>query len=173
MLNYLLLLLITLSMHACLNKPSRRPPVLVSDNADQKSKGEEAGGTTFKDAGYYLALHNDASSGGYQPLVLHIDAHGTATSVTAHKVYSRAALFRGIEDLSQQEGQAINLLLAFEAEQDSHCIAMPLTEVLQLVSGDSELEITQRLIATSAQPLDLSTSKGKLEPGAGGQQCVE
>lgn len=169
MLNYLLLLLITLSMHACLNKPSRRPPVLLSD---QEAEEENTGETTFKDAGFYLALHNDAKSGGYQPLVLHIDANGSVKSVQARKFYSRAALFRDTVDLVHRDEQAINLLLAFEAEQDSHCIAMPLTKVLQLVSGDSEMEIKQRLIATSAQPLDLSTSKGRFEPQANERQCV-
>lgn len=173
MLNYLLLSLITLSMFACLNKPSRRPPVLNAGTAEGDSKEKNAGETTFKSAGFYLALHNEAESGGYQPLVLHIDAHGSAVPVATSKVYSSAALFSDTTDLAQKDAQAINLLLAFEAEQDSHCVSMPLTEVLQLVSGDNETEIKQRLIATNAQPLDLSTSQGRLEQQAGEQQCVK
>lgn len=173
MLNYLLILLIALSMFACLNKPSRRPPVLNSGTAEGDSEEKNTGETTFKDAGFYLALRNEAESGGYQPLVLHIDARGLAVPVATSKVYSSAALFSDTANLAQKNAQAINLLLAFTVEEKgSYCVSMPLTEVLQLVSGDNETEITQRLIATNAQPLDLSTSQGRLEPRAGEQQCV-
>jgi len=174
MLNYLLLLLIALSMFACPSKPSRRPPVLNTGNAEGESEEKNAGATTFKSAGFYLALHNEAESGGYQPLVLHIDARGLAVPVATSKVYSSGALFNDTADLAQKDAQAINLVLAFTVEEkDSYCVNMALTEVLQLVSGDNETEIKQRLIATNAQPLDLSTSQGRLEQQAGKQQCVK
>ena len=125
MLNYLLLMLVALSMLACPSKPSRRPPVLNTGNAEGGSEEKNAGGETFKSAGFYLALHNEAESGGYQPLVLHIDARGSAVPVVTSKVYSSGALFSDTTDLAQKDAQAINLLLDFTVEEkDSYCVSM-------------------------------------------------
>ncbi len=175
MLHYILLHVVALALLACPSRPSRRPPVLPAEQTSTDVKRDLAGETTLQGAGYYLALRNDAQSGGYQPLVLRVTARGLATPVVARRAYSQGAVFSDTMDLAHKDSRAINLLLEFTvgAEQDQHCITTPLAEVVRWVSGDSETEIKQRLLQAKKQPLDLTASQGKLEQQAGGWQCVK
>ena len=167
--HYLLLVIVALTLLACPSKPQRRAPTVMEKSDDAKTAPSSAERT-----GLYLALqHKDM---GYQPVVLRI-ANGLVTALATEKVYSSDVVFAPTEqELSKSKNNLegdIHLLLAFTEGVDSYCVATPLAKVLQwvkLAKGASHPTIKSRL--GQAQPINISSSKGKLEEEGDTWQCT-
>ena len=183
MAHHILLFGLALALLACPSKPRLRAPVVPASHFGATAKhteGGTAGATTFTGAGLHFALQSAANNRGYEPLVLRISARGVAVPVAASQAYSSAVVFSPDQqefdnqalDLSNNDTQAINLLLAFAVGEDKYCITTPLAGVLKWVSGASVTEIKQKLLQANALPIDTDNGKGTLAPQEDGWQCT-